>query len=55
MPVEVPETWSLDCPAIVGMPVLHRLRIMTDFPHDRVSVLPERKMIGNLFAKTTLE
>ncbi len=51
VPVHVPRTWSLDCSAVVGFPVLSRLRMAVDFPHDRVDVLPIPAVISQPFQK----
>jgi Aspartyl protease/PDZ domain len=51
VPVEVPKTWALDCPAVVGFPVLSRLRMIIDFPHDRVAMLSNRGVIDQPFSK----
>jgi hypothetical protein len=42
VPIEAPNAWTFEDQAIIGIPVLRRTRLIIDFPHDRVSVLPNR-------------
>lgn len=51
VPVQVPKTWSLDCPAVVGFPILRRMRMIIDYPHDRVEVLPIKSLIDQPIRK----
>lgn len=51
VPIEVPSTWSFSVPAVVGFPVLRRLRITFDFPHDRLAMLPNRLAMNQPFRK----
>jgi hypothetical protein len=51
VPFEVPDHWTFVNQAIVGMPVLRRMRVIIDFPHDRISVLPDQKLLRQPFRK----
>jgi hypothetical protein len=51
VPFEVPDRWTFVNQAIVGMPVLRRMRVIIDFPHDRISVLPDQKLLRQPFRK----
>jgi hypothetical protein len=51
VPIEVPNAWIFEDQAIIGVPILRRMRMTVDFPHDRVSVLPNHSAAKLPFRK----
>jgi hypothetical protein len=51
VPFQVPRTWTFENQAIVGLPVIRRTRMVIDFPHDRISVLPDQTAMLQPFRK----
>ncbi len=51
VPFEVPGGWTFENPAIIGMPVIRRMRMVIDFPHDRIRAVPDARLILQPFRK----
>lgn len=52
VPVAVTESWQdPHTPAVVGMPVWRRFRVITDYAHDRLWLMPDRAALAKPFAK----
>ncbi len=41
VPIEVPPTWARSTPVFVGLPLLARFSILTDYGHNQISFLPD--------------
>jgi predicted aspartyl protease len=54
VPVSVPNTWALDTQAVVGIPILSRFRLMTDYGRDRIWMLPNKTAEAQAFQKDRL-
>jgi len=50
LPMEVPARWAQRVPAVVGIPIFRRFRLVLDFPHDRLGLVPSR-LIAQPFRK----
>ncbi len=51
-PVETVATWDrADTPLVVGLPVLSRFRLMTDYAHDRLWLAPDPQALRKPFRK----
>ena len=51
VPVSVPNKWALDVQAVVGVPILSRFRLMTDYGHDRIWLLRNKDAETQVFQK----
>lgn len=51
VPVEIPERWTHQVPAFIGLPILGRFRLGIDFRRDRLSILPLAELINLPFRK----
>ena len=51
VPFQVPKTWTFENQAILGLPVIRRTRMVIDFTHDRISVLPNQTAMSQSFRK----
>jgi predicted aspartyl protease len=51
VPIEVPNRWAFENQAILGMPIIRRMRMVIDFPHNRVFVLPNTTLLSRPFRK----
>ena len=54
VPVSVPKKWAQDVPAVVGVPILSRFRLMTDFSRDLIWMLPYKDAETKAFQKDRL-
>lgn len=52
IPVAVTSPWQdPHTPAVVGMPVWRRFRVITDYAHDRLWLMPDRAALARPFAR----
>jgi S1-C subfamily serine protease len=51
IPVEIPENWTNQAPAVIGLPVLRRFRLMIDFHGEFVIMRPDLKLAALPFLK----
>jgi membrane-associated protease RseP (regulator of RpoE activity) len=51
VPVEIPQRWANPVPAVVGLPILQRFRLVIDFSGNRVSPIPIDNAILRPFRK----
>ena len=54
IPVSVPNQWALDVQAVVGVPILSRFRLMTDFGRDLIWMLANKGAETQAFQKDRL-
>jgi predicted aspartyl protease len=51
VPIEIPNRWAFENQAIVGMPIIRRMRMVIDFPHNRITVMPNAPVFSQPFRK----
>jgi hypothetical protein len=51
VPMEVPAAWNRTIPAVLGLDVLRRFRMVTDFGRQRVSFIPDDDLAGQRLPK----
>lgn len=51
IPVAVPATWKHHSPALIGLPILRRFRMITDFARDVLWLMADRQLVRTPFAK----
>lgn len=51
VPVEIPERWTYQAPAFIGLPILSRFRLTIDFHREQLSILPVTDLIDLPFRK----
>jgi predicted aspartyl protease len=51
VPVEIPQRWANPVPAVVGLPILQRFRLVIDFSDGHVSFIPNERTIDLPFRK----
>jgi predicted aspartyl protease len=51
VPIEVPNRWAFENQAILGMPIIRRMRMLIDFPHNRITVMPNAPVFSQPFRK----
>lgn len=51
VPVEIPERWTYQAPAFIGLPILSRFRLAIDFRRERLSALPIPDLVHLPFRK----
>lgn len=54
IPVEVPRKWVQDVPAVMGVPILSRFRLLVDFGHDLIWMVPNQDVATKPFRKDRL-
>jgi hypothetical protein len=54
VPIEVPQKWAQAVSAVVGVPILSRFRLMTDFGRDLIWMLPSANAESQPFNKDRL-
>jgi predicted aspartyl protease len=51
VPIEVPRNWNQSADAFVGLPILRRFRLVIDFSHDRLTIVPDADAVNDAFRK----
>ena len=51
VPVEVPERWNHSLPAVIGLDVLEKFRVLTDYSRGRVCLLADPRRVSSPLAK----
>jgi hypothetical protein len=51
VPIEVPQKWEQQAFAFVGLPVFRRFRLIIDYGHDRLTIVPDRDTVSEAFRK----
>lgn len=51
VPIEIPSSWTRSMPAVLGLEILKRFHIVTDYPHERAWFSPYRSLIGQPLPK----
>ena len=51
VPVQIPDSWNRSSPLFVGLPVLSRFRVLTDYAGDRLMLTPVPDLISRPFDK----
>ena len=51
IPMEIPRSWNRSIPAVLGLDVIRRYRMVTEYNRQRVSFIPDRALQGTSLPK----